>query len=103
MHLAECFSIQAAATSVLENKEWDFLAVYFRAIDEISHHFMPFHPPRMEGVPRREFDIYRDVVTGAYRLHDLMLSRLVALAGPDVTVIVVSDDTSCDSFHPFVT
>ena len=91
IHLAECFSIQAAATSILENKEWDFLAVYFRALDEISHHFMPFHPPKMDGIIRREFDVYRDVVNSAYRLHDLMLARLVALAGPDATVIVVSD------------
>jgi len=91
LHLAECFSVQAAATWILENKEWDFLAVYFRALDEISHHFMPFHPPRMDGVQRRSFDVYKDVVHSAYRLHDLMLRRLVALAGPDTTVIVASD------------
>jgi len=90
-HLAECFSMQAAATWILENREWDFLAVYFRTIDEISHHFMPFHPPRLDGVQRHAFDVYKDVVNSAYRLHDLMLGRLIALAGPDVTVIVVSD------------
>lgn len=91
MILAECFSVQAASTWVMENKEWDFLAVYFRAIDEISHHFMPFHPPKMDGVPRRQFEIYKDVVNGAYRLHDMMLARLIHLAGPDTTVMVVSD------------
>jgi predicted AlkP superfamily phosphohydrolase/phosphomutase len=90
-HVAESLSIQAAATWTMEHREWDFLAVYFRAIDELSHHFMPFHPPRMEGVPEREFELYHDVVKSAYRFHDLMLRRLIALAGPDATIIVISD------------
>ena len=41
---------------------------------------MPFHPPRTEGVGEREFEIYKDVVTGAYRFHDMMLERLLQLA-----------------------
>lgn len=91
MHLAECFSIQAAATWLMGHEPWDFMAVYFRAIDEICHHFMPFHPPRMEGAPEREFEIYKDVVNSTYRLHDLLLARLIALAGEGTTVLLVSD------------
>ncbi len=90
--LAEAYSVQSAATWLMENDpDWDFMAVYFRAIDEISHAFMPFHPPRMDGVPEREFGIYREVVNGCYRAHDMMLQRLVHLAGPDATVLLVSD------------
>jgi tetratricopeptide (TPR) repeat protein len=91
IHLAECLSVQAAATWTMEHREWDFLAVYFRAIDEICHHFMPFHPPCQEGVPQELAEIYGDVVNSAYRFHDLMLARLIALAGPDAHVILVSD------------
>jgi tetratricopeptide (TPR) repeat protein len=52
---------------------------------------MHFHPPRMEGVPEDKFEIYKDVVNGAYRFHDMMLQTLLDLAGPETTVILVSD------------
>lgn len=91
-HLAESFSIHNAAVRLMETDEsWDFFAVYYRAIDEICHHFMHYHPPRMEGVPELDFERYHRVVDGAYRLHDLMLMRLISLAGPDTAVVLVSD------------
>jgi predicted AlkP superfamily phosphohydrolase/phosphomutase/tetratricopeptide (TPR) repeat protein len=90
--LAEAYSIQSAATWLMEtNPEWDFMAVYFRAIDEVSHVFMPYHPPRMEGVPEGDYEMYRGVVEGIYRAHDMMLERLVELAGPETAVMLVSD------------
>lgn len=91
IHLAESLSVQAATTWLMEHEEWDFLAVYFRAIDEISHHFMPFHPPQVAGIPDELFGLYQHVINSTYRYHDLMLAQLVALAGPDTHVIVVSD------------
>ena len=90
-HLAECASVHAIATWLMENEPWDFMAVYYNALDIIGHYFMPFHPPRTEGVGEREFEIYKDVVTGAYRFHDMMLERLLQLAGPQTTVILLSD------------
>jgi predicted AlkP superfamily phosphohydrolase/phosphomutase/tetratricopeptide (TPR) repeat protein len=90
--LAEAYSVHGAATWLMENRpDWDFMAVYFRAIDEICHEFMPFHPPRMDGVPEADFALYQQVVNGAYRLHDLMLLRLMQLAGPDTAIVLVSD------------
>lgn len=90
--LAEAYSVQAAATWLLEHRpDWDFMAVYFRAIDELSHIFMPFHPPRMEGVPEPDYEIYKGVVEMSYRAHDMMLQRLLDLAGPDSAVMLVSD------------
>ncbi len=101
VHLAEAFTIQAAACWTLENTEWDFTAVYFRAIDELAHHFMPFHPPQVDGVPAREFELYREVMNAAYRVHDLMLARLIALAPPDTHVVLVSDHGfHCDHLRP---
>ena len=90
-HLAECASVHAIATWLMENEPWDFMAVYYNALDIIGHYFMPFHPPRMVEVGEREFEIYKDVVTGAYRFHDMMLERLLQLAGPETTVILISD------------
>jgi predicted AlkP superfamily phosphohydrolase/phosphomutase/tetratricopeptide (TPR) repeat protein len=89
--LSENCSIHNAATWILQNEPWDFLAVYYNGIDHFCHGFMHFHPPRMEGVPEDKFEIYKDVVNGAYRFHDMMLQTLLDLAGPETTVILVSD------------
>ncbi|MGJ8657024.1 MAG: alkaline phosphatase family protein [Akkermansiaceae bacterium] len=91
-HLAEAYSVHSAATHLMEtDPEWDFMAVYYRAIDEISHHFMHYHPPQMEGIPDEDFEIYQHVVKSTYRAHDMMLQSLLQLAGPETTVILVSD------------
>jgi len=89
--LSENCSIHNAATWILQNEPWDFLAVYYNAIDHFCHGFMHFHPPRMEGIPEDQFEIYKDVVNGAYRFHDMMLETLLELAGPETTVLLVSD------------
>ena len=89
--LSENCSIHNAATWILQNEPWDFLAVYYNGIDHFCHGFMNYHPPRMEGIPEQRFEIYKDVVNGAYRFHDMMLQTLLDLAGPDTTVIIVSD------------
>ncbi|NOZ33952.1 MAG: tetratricopeptide repeat protein [Chlorobi bacterium] len=90
-NIAECSSIHAAATWILENQEWDFLSVYLDTIDHFCHGFMNFHPPKMQNVSDKDFELYKDVVNSAYRYHDMMLGRLLELAGEDATVIIVSD------------
>ncbi len=89
--LAENCSLHNAATWILKNEPWDFLAVYYNGIDHFCHAFMNYRPPRMEGIPEDRFEIYKDVVDGAYRFHDMMLDTLLRLAGPETTVILVSD------------
>jgi tetratricopeptide (TPR) repeat protein len=89
--LSDCASIHAVATAVMETEPWDLMAVYYDAIDHFCHAFMQFHPPRMPFVPEDKFELYKDVVTGAYRFHDLMLARLLELAGPETTVMICSD------------
>ncbi len=89
--LAECCSVQGVATGLMEAGNWDFTAVYFDAIDHFAHGFMPHHPPRMEHVPEAEFELYKDVMTGVYRFHDMMLGSLMELAGPETTIVLCSD------------
>src|SRR5579863_1578234 len=89
--LSETCSIHNAATWILQNEPWDFLAVYYNGIDHFCHGFMHYHPPRMEGIPEERYEIYKDVVNGAYRFHDMMLQTLLDLAGPEATVLLVSD------------
>jgi predicted AlkP superfamily phosphohydrolase/phosphomutase/tetratricopeptide (TPR) repeat protein len=89
--LAECFSTHAAATYLMEHEPWDFMAVYYIGIDHFSHSFMNFHPPRENWVPEAEYEMYKDVVGSGYRMMDLFLARLLALAGPETAVVVLSD------------
>jgi tetratricopeptide (TPR) repeat protein len=89
--LAENCSIHNCATWILEHKPWDFAAVYYNGIDHFGHAFMDFHPPRREGVPENMFDLYQGVMNGAYRFHDMLLDRLIQLAPPETTVLLVSD------------
>ena len=89
--IADCATIHSAATWILEHESWDFMAVYYDAIDHFSHGFMNFHPPRMKGVPGKKFELYQHVVSAGYRFHDMMLARLLQLAGEETTVILISD------------
>ncbi len=89
--ICELTSVHAAATHVMETEPWDFMAVYYDAIDHFSHGFMKYHPPQLAGVSDKEFEIYQHVITSAYIFHDMMLGRLLQLAGLDATVIVMSD------------
>lgn len=89
--LSDCASIQAVTTQLLAEGAWDLAAVYFDAIDHFCHAFMSYHPPQMPDVSDEDFAIYSNVVTGAYLLHDMMLQRLVHLAGEDATIVICSD------------
>ncbi len=89
--IAETTSTHAAATEALEHSEWDFAAVYYDAVDHFCHSFMGYHPPRLPWITEEDFDLYQHVVANCYLYHDAMLGRLLQLAGPEVTVIVMSD------------
>ena len=89
--IADCTSIHAAATAAIQLEEWDFMGVYYDAIDHFCHAFMRYHPPRQDHIPEDDFEMYKDCVVGGYRYHDMMLGVLLALAGPDTTVILMSD------------
>jgi len=89
--LARCASTHAAFTWLLEHQPWDFAAVYYEAIDHVCHAFMKYHPPKMPHISQELFDRYKGCVSGIYRFHDMMLERLLQLAGKDATVMIVSD------------
>jgi predicted AlkP superfamily phosphohydrolase/phosphomutase/tetratricopeptide (TPR) repeat protein len=94
--LAECMSIQSAALWLVEHQPWDFFTAYFDSIDHFCHGFMKYHPPRQSWIEERDFDLYRNVVSMAYQLHDRMLGAVLEKAADDTTVILMSDH----GFHP---
>ena len=89
--LAHASTIHGACTELIETEEWDFTAVYHDAIDHFSHAFMKYHPPKMEGLDEEAYDLFKDVVKGAYVFHDMMLERLLGMIDDDTTLVIVSD------------
>lgn len=89
--VAECLSLHAVTTDLLESEPWDFCTVYLEAIDQIGHDFMDYHPPRLERIPPDVFEAFQGVMRATYEMHDVMLGRLAELAGPEATVMIVSD------------
>ncbi len=89
--LSDNASFHAVATALMESEPWDFTAVYYDGIDHFSHAFMAYHPPKLEWIKEEDFEMFKGVVKGAYRFHDMMLERLLELAGPETTVILCSD------------
>lgn len=89
--MAENVSIHNAATYLMDNTEWDFMAVYYDYIDHMCHGFMKFHPPKLPRIEASEYDLYKDVINGAYRFQDMMLGRTLQMVDDKTTVIVMSD------------
>jgi predicted AlkP superfamily phosphohydrolase/phosphomutase/tetratricopeptide (TPR) repeat protein len=94
--VAEATGIHAAATYLMDETEWDMMAVYYDAIDHFCHGFMKYHPPKLEGVNEDDFEMFKHVVNAGYQYHDLMLRVLLSKVDPDTTVILISDH----GFHP---
>lgn len=94
--IADCASIHSAATFILDHEEWDFVGVYYDGIDHFCHGYMKYHPPRRPHVDPREFELYKNVINAACEYHDMMLGKLLELAGPETNVILLSDH----GFHP---
>lgn len=88
--LAQAVGTQSVATYLLENEPWDFAAIGFGAPGEVAREFIDFMPPRLPQFGEEEFARYANVVEQSLILHDQMLGRLLALAGPDAAVLVCS-------------
>jgi len=78
--LAETVSVHAAATTLMEACEWEFSAVWYGAIGAAHAITSPD-----SGAA------YAEALPGTYRFLDLLLGRLLQLAGPETVTIIVSD------------
>jgi predicted AlkP superfamily phosphohydrolase/phosphomutase/tetratricopeptide (TPR) repeat protein len=88
---AEMMTTHSIATGVMEMEPWDFMAIYYTGIDHFSHGFMEYHPPKLDRISEEDFEMYKDVIKGAYQFHDMMLARILELADDDTTVVLCSD------------
>ena len=95
--LAETASIHACADWVMDHEPWDFMAVYFDAIDHFGHGFMKYHHPRQDWIPERDFELYSGIIDMGYRFHDLMLGQTLSKIDLNQTTVVICSD---HGFHP---
>jgi predicted AlkP superfamily phosphohydrolase/phosphomutase/tetratricopeptide (TPR) repeat protein len=99
--IADSASVHAAATHLMETTEWDFMAVYYDAIDHFSHLAMKYHPPRRDAIPEKDFETYKGVVEAGYRFQDMMLERMLELTDENTTIVLLSDHGfHCDHQRP---
>lgn len=75
------------ALSLLQEEPWDFFMAVFGESDTVSHHFWLFHDPES---PRHRPG-FEKAILEIYQALDDAVGRLVAAAGDDVVVGVVSD------------
>ena len=90
--MAYASSIERAAIAALTSGQpWDATMVFFDAIDTVGHHFMQFVAPRMAHVSERQHRLFGGVMDKVYEWHDAALGRILAAAGGDVSVLLLSD------------
>ncbi|RMG06117.1 MAG: tetratricopeptide repeat protein, partial [Nitrospirae bacterium] len=89
--IADCTTVNRAVTAIMDHEPWDFVAVYYDAIDHFSHGFMNYHPPRLPWVDEKDFELYKNVVESGYIYHDILLGTLLQRVSEDTTVMIVSD------------
>lgn len=88
--VAECATVHAVATELLEREPWDLAAIRYPLLGRLER-FARFGPTAEPGVSGVDAAKYGRVVPAALQLLDAMLGRLRELAGPDTVVILVSD------------
>jgi predicted AlkP superfamily phosphohydrolase/phosphomutase/tetratricopeptide (TPR) repeat protein len=90
-NIAHASNVHAAFTYALQETEWDFAAVYYEAMDMLCHIGMKFAPPYRPEIQEKNYNDFKEIVESAYRLHDLMLDRLLDIIDKDTNIILVSD------------
>jgi predicted AlkP superfamily phosphohydrolase/phosphomutase len=84
----------ALLSHLLEQRSWDVFACYFGESDTASHHL---HGLFDRGSPRRPANVGKDAEEGLPRVYEALdraLAQLLAAAGPDTEVTLVSDHGS---------
>ncbi len=89
--LASTRTYHALARDLARRGDFDLLAIYYQGIDEISHRYAHYIPPRLPWVDEAGFRRFRDVVFRYYEHQDALIGEIVEAAGDDALVMVLSD------------
>ena len=88
--VAKCATTHAVTTWLMEDQDWDLMAVHYDVLDGFSRTVRAGHQPKMGGRGGEDFGRYGDVMTECYRFCDTMLGRLMDLIEDDATIILFS-------------
>jgi predicted AlkP superfamily phosphohydrolase/phosphomutase/tetratricopeptide (TPR) repeat protein len=89
--MATAASVDAVARAAMAREPWDLAMVFFESIDTVGHQFMQYRAPRMRTVSEPDVRKFGGIMDAVYRWHDRALARLLDAAGPDTTVLLLSD------------
>jgi tetratricopeptide (TPR) repeat protein len=89
--LAAGETYHAIARDLFRNPETKLKMVYYEGPDTASHLFMRYRPPLLAGVSPAEMNLFGGIVDRYYERQDRFIGEIVERAGPDATILVVSD------------
>jgi tetratricopeptide (TPR) repeat protein len=69
----------------------DWMGIYFEQVDSLSHIFVKYAPPKMEGMAVEFFEKYKDVIASYYSYQDRIIADFIENIDRDTVVIVCSD------------
>jgi predicted AlkP superfamily phosphohydrolase/phosphomutase/tetratricopeptide (TPR) repeat protein len=84
-------TIHQLSLRLAAQRDWQALLVFQEWIDVAGHHAMAYAPPRQPHIPERQQRLFGGVIEAVYREHDRMLGELLAAAGDELNVILLSD------------
>lgn len=87
-------ALTEASVRLLSRESYDLFMVVFRNTDTANHHFRKHLHPDFPTYERQEAARYGHVLEEQYRLADWAVGELVAAAGEEAVVLVVSDHGS---------
>lgn len=77
--------------SMLEKDRPRLMSVYYEGCDAMSHLYGKYQAPRLPWISQEDFEAYKDVVNEYWKWQDELLGELLAKAGPQTTIMVLSD------------
>jgi predicted AlkP superfamily phosphohydrolase/phosphomutase len=86
--------VTKAALDLLGQEDRDFFMIVYRGTDELAHGFWRHMDPTHPGHDPVRSPQYGDALLDYYRLIDRHVGRLLEAAGPDTTVLIMSDHGS---------
>ena len=80
-----------SALRLMDEEPWDFFMAVYRSSDEIAHAFWSHTDETHPAHDKARAQPYRDAILDCYRRLDQSVQKLVAAAGPETTVLIISD------------
>lgn len=89
--LAEDLTTLQTTLHVMQEHPWDFTSLYLIGLDSFSHQGTSFRHPVTAHANEQGIEHYGELIDLAYDLYDDWIGELVAAAGPETTIMLVSD------------